>query len=140
MQRVIHTMRHDAIAIALYLYLATATTIQVFRILPLPPALEAQSPFVITITTGSVWLGCLICACSRILIKDELDSGAVEQLGLIVANVGWLLYIYAFAQRLPMAVFTLTVCGGFLVAFSVQWWLIRRWRSRLRALAGTDGE
>lgn len=134
MGHMVHRLRHDAIAIALYLYLLLALTPQMFRLVPLPVALQAHSDYFIAITTSAVWLGCLVCAVGRFW-RDDLDGGAIEQLGLLIAIVGWLLYLYAFALILPMSWFGTTAVGGFLVAFVMQWWLIRRWRRRLRALA-----
>lgn len=129
-----HLMRRDAAAIALYLYLVAALTPQLFRLLPLPPVLQSHSNFFVIVTTGALWVGCLIAALGRFW-RDELDGGAIEQVGLIAAILGWLLYIWALVQILPTSWFGTTLCGGFLIAFGWQWWLIRRWRRSLRALA-----
>jgi len=140
MLRVIHTMRHDAIAISLYVYLTLVLIPQTFHLTPLPLAMQDQSDFLNIMTTGSVWAGCLVCGVGR-MWKDDLDGGAIEQFGLVASCIGWLLYLYAFV---PMAIatgmgwFTASLCGWFLIAFGAQWWLIRRWRKRLRVIAGSD--
>jgi len=127
-------MRHDAIAISLYIYLTLVLSPQTFHLVPLPAALAPHSDYFNAITTATLWLGCLVCAVARFW-RDDLDGGAIEQFGLLVAGIGWVLYLYAFAQLLPMGWFGTALCGGFLLAFAVQWWLIRRWRTRLHELA-----
>ena len=132
-------MRRDAIAIALYVYLAVVLTPQTLRLVPLTGALQTQPAFLATVTSGSVWIGCAICALST-LWRDELDGRAVEMFGIAIACTGWMLYIYAFATFLPRSYLGLSLVGGFLLAFSVQWWILRRWRKQLKALAGSRAE
>lgn len=134
-----HSMRRDAIAIALYIYLTVALIPQTFNLAPLPDTLQSMGRFMATVTSSAVWVGCALGVVGR-LWRDQLDGGAIEQTGLVVSCVGWLLYLWAFWQVLPLAWFGFIACGGFLVAFGTQWWLIRRWRRRLRSLAESHGK
>ena len=137
MHQVAHAMRRDYIAVAFYGYLAVVLGVQAIRLVPLPAALQNEPPSFVMITTLSLWAGCMVCAISRFW-RDDLDGGAIEQTGLVFANIGWVLYIYAFAGVLPMGWFGFSLCGAFLVAFSAQWWGIHKWRRRLRHLAAVS--
>lgn len=131
MMQVVHSMRRDYIAIALYGYMTAVLGVQAIRIVPIPLALQGQPLFIQVITTGSLVLGCLVCMVSRFW-RDDLDGGAIEQTGLLISFIGWALYIYAFALLLPMSWFGTFLCGAFLIMFFAQWWSIHKWRRRLR--------
>lgn len=139
MQRVAHAMRRDYAAIALYGYMTVVLGVQATRVVPLPMAMQAQPLFVQVVATGTLVIGCLVCAISRFW-KDDLDGGAIEQTFLMVSNIGWALYVYAFGVLLPASWFGTFLCGAFLIAFTAQWWSIHLWRARLKLMVANYGK
>jgi hypothetical protein len=132
-------MRRDAVAISLYAYLVVLLSAPTLGLVPLTAPLLTLPHILAVVTSGAVWVGCIICLVARVWPWwDELDGRAVEQFGLVIALVGWLLYLYAFARLLPFSWFGFSLVGGFAVAFGTQWWMIRRWRRQLRKLAEAD--
>ena len=127
-------MERNASAIALKIYLAIAVAPICFKAVPLPGTLQ-NSPTLYGLT--SVWLifaGCLV-ALAGIAWKDRLDGSVLEQFGCILVALGMLMYGAALAKVFPMSWLPMCMCGGFAMAFAFQWWIIHRWRMRLRRVA-----
>jgi hypothetical protein len=137
MHKVVHSVRRDYIATALYGYLAAATMIQCFSTSARPVALASQPGWFIISCTSSIYVGCLACILGR-WWKDDLDGGAIEQFGIAVTLLGWIFYLYAFARQLPDAGWPGVIfVGAFLVAFGAQWVGDYLWRRRLKTLVAS---
>jgi FtsH-binding integral membrane protein len=135
-------MQRNAVAVALMVYLLVAVGPVALKALPLPGTLDRSAGFY---GMATVWL--IICGCIVSLVGvfwfDRLDGSVIEQFGLVLVSLGFILYAAALARVLPMnqqAWLPLVLCGGFAVAFMVQLWIIYRWRKPLKGMVRGDAK
>jgi len=135
-------MQRNAPAIALKIYLLIAVGPVAFRALPLPGTLERTTGFYGMATIWLIISGCLVALIGELWL-DRLDGSVIEQFGLVMASIGFILYACALLRVLPLnhgVWLPMIMCGGFAVAFGTQWFLIYRWRRPLHLKVRGDGQ
>ena len=141
-------MPRNAVAIALKIYFLLILGPMAFGLFEMPQLLKETHVIYRYATFAFAISGCLV---SLIGIfwprahakKDQrkralavLDGSVIEQSGLVLLVFGMIMFAIPILPALPeMGAFTVFCCGGFVVAFSTQWWIIRNWRADLRRKA-----